>query len=304
MADAQAAIFREGSGHHYWLEYDLRETASVAEVRAAVSSILALRSDVDDQPDANLVVAFSDGVWRELAPDCVPGGLRSFEPIAGADGHHAPATQHGLWFWIHGDRHDQNVACALQIHRVMQGIATLALEEQGFTYRDSRDLTGFVDGSANPKEDARFAVAMVPEGQPGAGGSFVIAQRWVHNLEAFHALDQGAQERVIGRTKPDSVELEGDAMPPDSHVSRTDLKQDGEGVKIYRRSAPFAKMCEHGLYFQAFACALERFDLLLSSMFGTTGDGVHDRLIEFSQPTSGSYYFAPSQQDIEKAVRQ
>ena len=90
------------------------------------------------------------------------------------------------------------------------------------------------------------------------------------------------------------------AMPPDSHVSRTDLKRDGVGVKIYRRSAPFARVCVHGLYFQAFAGELDRFDLMLASMFGTTGDGVHDRLIEFSKPTSGSYFFAPSQSDINE----
>lgn len=178
----------------------------------------------------------------------------------------------------------------------------MALEQHGYLFRDSRDLTGFIDGTANPKEDARRDVALVPEGKPGAAGSFVLAQQWVHDLTSFHAMDETDQERVIGRTKPDSIELSGDAMPLDSHVSRTDLKKDGVGVKIYRRSAPFGGVLEHGLYFWGFAGELERFDLMLASMFGTTGDGLHDRLIEYSRATTGAYYFAPSQPGLNDAI--
>jgi putative iron-dependent peroxidase len=118
----------------------------------------------------------------------------------------------------------------------------------------------------------------------------------VHDSDAFLALPEPEQERVIGRTKPDSIELEGDAMPPDSHVSRTDVSVDGVPQKIYRRSVPFGSVGEHGLYFLAFACDLRRFEIQLRRMFGVADDGEHDRLIEFSKPTTGSYWFAPSEQ--------
>ncbi len=103
------------------------------------------------------------------------------------------------------------------------------------------------------------------------------------------------QERVIGRTKPDSIELEGDAMPPDSHVARTDVAVDGEAVKIYRRSAPFGTVAEKGLYVLAFAAAPKRFDILLGRMFGTWEDGIRDRLTDYSRPISGAYWLAPSE---------
>ena len=106
------------------------------------------------------------------------------------------------------------------------------------------------------------------------------------------------QERVIGRTKPDSIELEGDAMPSDSHVSRTDLKRDG---KIYRRSCPVGTVRDAGLYFLAFSADPQRFQWLLDSMFGRTGDGLHDRLLHFSRPVTGSFFYAPPRDAVLKA---
>jgi putative iron-dependent peroxidase len=124
--------------------------------------------------------------------------------------------------------------------------------------------------------------------------------RPVHDLEAFNAVPIEEQEQIIGRTKPDSVELTGDAMPPDSHVSRTDAKIGGVAQEIYRRSVPYGRAEEHGLYFLAFSCERTRFDILLSRMFGTADDGIHDRLTEFSQPVTGSYWFAPDQAALDK----
>ena len=116
----------------------------------------------------------------------------------------------------------------------------------------------------------------------------------------FHALAEADQERVIGRTKPDSVELEGEGMPADSHVSRTDLKQDGVAMKLYRRSAPIGSVDAHGLYFLGFACDPLRFEVILNSMFGASGAGAHDRLMEFSRATTGSFYFAPSENELQE----
>ena len=176
----------------------------------------------------------------------------------------------------------------------MSDVAQLGVEQAGFTYRDGRDMTGFVDGTANPPSHRAADVALVPPGEPGEGGSHVLVMRWVHDLEAFNQLGVEEQERVIGRTKPDSVELAEAAKPPTAHIARVTIEVGGEELKIFRRSVPYGTVREHGLYFVAFSADQSRYDRMLARMFGATGDGVHDRLIDFSRPVSGAYYFAPS----------
>ncbi|MDD9877670.1 MAG: Dyp-type peroxidase, partial [Magnetovibrio sp.] len=182
---------------------------------------------------------------------------------------------------------------AMAVNAGFGGVAGLALDLPGFDYHESQDLMNFEDGTANPKEDARFDAALIADGEAGAGGAYVLTQKWVHDLDAFNALSVSEQEGVIGRTKADSIELEGDAMPADSHVSRTDVKLDGVAQKIYRRSAPYGTVAEHGLYFLAFACDIGRFQVQLDGMYGVAGDGLHDRITEFSKAVTGAYWFAP-----------
>ncbi len=164
-----------------------------------------------------------------------------------------------------------------------------------------RDLTRFIDGSANPKEDDRLEATFLPYDVAGAGGAFVMFQKWVHDRLNFDAPPVPDQEPVIRRTKRDSIELEGDAMPTDSHVSRTDVKLDGAALKIFRSCAPFSGAVEKGLYFIAFSCDPMRFDVMLQRMFGNWEDNEHDHLIHYNTPTSGSYWFAPSEEDFAAA---
>jgi len=289
MTTPQPGIFVEGTEHHYLLEYRRGPDAS------RKSTAAALRASRDAAgPGANLVAVFGPKTWSWLAPNAVPALLKDFTPIDGPNDQHAPATQQDYFFWIHGDDISACFDAALHLNAAMRDVAQQTLDLRGFRYKDSRDLSGFVDGSANPKGKDRFPVALIPEGQPGAGGAYVLTQRWVHDLAAFRGLTVEEQERVIGRTKDDSIELEGDALPPNSHVARTDFKKDGVAYKLYRRSVPYGTVTEHGLYFLAFACDITRFDVLLSRMFGTYEDGVQDRLLEFSTPVTGSYWFAPS----------
>ena len=118
--------------------------------------------------------------------------------------------------------------------------------------------------------------------------------RWVHDLDAFGALSVSEQEHVIGRTKGKSIELEGDDKPPTAHIARVEIEDEaGVELPIYRRSVPYGTVAEHGLYFVAFAADRSRFDTMLGRMFGMDGDGVHDRLTDFSRPVSGAYYYAP-----------
>ena len=297
----QRAIFDESARYHRFLEYRVAGEIRSERAAAAVSSALEAAHSSVDRP-ARIVVAFGRRLWAALVPDSVPPDLRDFETIRGVDDHVAPATQCDLWVWLQGDGEDENVARTLALHRKLRGDFALSLEQPGFTYFESRDLIDFEDGTANPKDDAgRTGAAVVPDG-PGAGGSILLVQRWVHDLEKFAALDVAAQEAVIGRTKADSIELEGDDMPPDSHVSRTDVKKDGVALKVYRRSAPYATLARHGLYFLAFARARKRHQIQLERMYGVSGDGLHDRLIEFSRADTGSYLFAPGERALAAAI--
>ena len=283
MSRHQPGVFAEDSSHHIFLEFAVPDPPAHLPCGTLASRPLAAGSEG---------VAFGPDLVAGLADLHPPQGSRGFSAIEGVDGFTAPATQHDLFVWLHGEARDELFARALAWGDALSRVATIAREDHGFRFRDSRDLTGFVDGTANPKADARLDAALLSDGEH-AGGSFVLAQRWVHDLTGFGALADQDQERVIGRTKPDSVELTGDAMPKDSHVSRTDIARDGQAVKILRRSAPAGGIRDAGLYFLAFSADLDRFDWLLQSMFGVSGDGRRDRLLGYSRPVSGSYFYAP-----------
>lgn len=296
MGTPQAGIFREEADHHYYLEYRLREGAEAGAIRAAIAAAQAAVPTGMDQ-----VFAFGRSAWAQVHPDAVPPALADFVPL-GSGALTAPATQRDLWIWLQGGGREPLVDAALAVDRVVTGVAVLEDEEHGFRRFEKRGFEGFIDGTENPTGDKARAAALVPEGEVGAGGSFVLTQRWVHDLAAFEALSVSAQEGVIGRTKAGSVELEGDAMPDTSHVSRTDASVDGVKQKIFRRSLPWGGVARQGLYFLAFACAPSRFEIQLDRMYGTAGDGLHDRVTEFSQAETGAYWFAPSQQDLAAAL--
>ncbi len=292
MTLPQFGIFAQGTVAHEFLEFDLRADVSLA---VAARALLRLRAPAVSAGGVNLVVGFGPDFWRTIAPTEAPADLTSFLPIGQAGGHHAPATQHDVWLWINGSSRDIVFEHARAAVLAIADIAVLSSDQPAFVNRDSRDLTGFIDGTANPALSEAPHAALVPDGQPGAGGSHVLTMRWVHNLDAFNALPVEEQERVFGRTKPDSVEFTGAALPPTAHIARTQIDDAaGEEIPIYRRSVPYGDVTEHGLYFVAFSADRVRIDRMLARMFGTAGDGLHDRLMDFTRPTSGSIYFAPS----------
>ena len=287
----QFGIFAQGTIAHTFLEWDLRPDIDLREAAVVLGR---LRSPRVSAGGINLVLAFGPDLWRTIAPDEPPDGLRPFERVGLPGGHHVPATQHDLWLWINGSSQDVVFEHARAAARTIETVAELASEQVAFVHRNSQDLTGFIDGTANPTLLEAPEAALVPDGAPGAGGSHVMAIRWVHDLAAFDALPVKEQERVIGRTKPDSRELAGAAKPVDAHIARVELADDaGNELPIYRRSVPYGTVGEHGLQFVAFSADRARFDRMLARMYGTDGDGIHDRLIEFSRAVSGAYYYAP-----------
>ena len=291
MNVAQHGIFAQGTRAHYQLEFRVSPNATTDDIRAALSR---LREPTVTAGGLNVVIGFGVDLLRRIAPQLVPPEFAAFVAIEGPGGT-APSTQHDIWIWLHGTGHDIVLDAARAAAAALAPVAELAAEQPGFVYRDSRDLTGFIDGTENPPVAEAHEVAVIPEGEVGAGGSYVIAMRWVHDLAAFHALAQPEQEDVFGRTKPDSIELDDDVKPPTAHIARVVVEdENGDELEIFRRSVPYGTVGEAGLSFLAFSADLGRFEIMLARIFGTTGDGLSDRLLAFTKPVSGSFFFAPS----------
>jgi putative iron-dependent peroxidase len=296
MAVAQTGIFNSDiSTHHYYLEFSLNADVDISVLKRQLAIIA-------EPEQGHLVMAFGPSCWQHLQPQMNIEGLSNSKVINGLAGHNCPATQQDLFFWLHCPTemgHSYNLDHVFKITAALDEVASLTLEIQGVKYYDSRDLTGFVDGSANPKDEHKYLESLIPDGQEGEKGSYLLTQKWVHNLKNFNHLSQQQQEQVIGRTKADSIELQGDAMPKNSHVSRTDAKLGGKAAKVYRRSTPFGTSQHNGLYFVSFSKQQARHQIQLDRMFGVAGDGIYDRLLDFSQAKSSSYWFAPSQTSLD-----
>ena len=288
----QPGIFALGTSAHEFIEFDLRPDVAL---EAVVDVLGRLRMPSVSAGGVNLVIAFGSDLWRAFVPAEVPPDLAPFRPIGLVGGHHAPATQHDVWLWISGSSSDVVFEHARAAAGAIDEVAVIATDRPAFVHRDSRDLTGFIDGTANPSTLEAPAAALVPEGRPGAAGSHVLVMRWVHDLGAFGAQAIADQERVFGRTKWDSVELGPDAKPPTAHIARVEIEDEaGDELPIYRRSVPYGTVEEAGLYFVAFSADRARLDRMLGRMFGLDADGLHDRLLDFSRPVSGAIYFAPA----------
>ena len=254
--------------------------------------ISILKSEIESAKIRNrqVLFGFSDRLWCSLSSEPIPGSYRPFSEIRSSR-MTVPSTQGDLWVWYQGASHSWNLDSALVLDECLTrsgGVRTS--EVHGYTRHENRDYTGFIDGTENPVGEEAVEAALISTAD---GGSFAMTQTWEHDLESFNQLGISEQEQVIGRTKSESVELDSNVMPSDSHVSRTDAEVDGVKQKIVRRSVPYGDLGIRGLHFVAFACSLDRFQIQLDRMFGTAEDGLHDRLTEFSTPVSGSYWYVP-----------
>lgn len=247
-------------------------------------------------PDAGLgaVIAFGSGLWRDLCGSQSCDGLKDFQPLGKGM---APATQRDMLIHIQSLRHDVNFSLAQDALTAFGGAIRIVEETHGFRWTEDRDLSGFVDGTENPQGEQRQAVAIIADGD-NAGGSYVFSQRWQHNLAMFNRMAVSKQEQIIGRTKESNEELKGDARQDTSHVARVDLKENGKGLKILRQSLPYGTASgTHGLFFLAYCATLHNIEQQLLSMFGET-DGKFDAMLRFTKPVSGSYFYAPSLEQL------
>jgi putative iron-dependent peroxidase len=288
----QTGIFALGTSSHAYLEFDLVEGARPA---AAVTRVASLREPRTTIGGVNLVAGFRPELWALVAPDEAPTGATGFNtPLTGPAGDVMPATQHDVVVWLSGADYDTVFDLSRSVAVALRGVADPAHEIVGFQYHHDLDLTGFIDGLENPTLVEATNVALIPEGEPGAGGSVVLLQQWEHDGDAWESLPVAEQEQVMGRRKADGAEL--DPAPVTSHVGRTDQEEFG---KIFRRNVAYGSLTRHGTIFVGFCRDQGTLQAMLESMVGARA-GAIDRLTTFAHPITGAYYVVPSADALAK----
>ena len=297
MHSAQSGIFALGTSSHSYLEFDLD---AQGDPLAMVQAIANLREPGMTTGGVNLIVGFRPSLWAHISPDEIPAGLSDFDQdVHGVNGYTMPATQHDLWVWVAGHAYHTVFDVSREVMATLDHIAHLATEVAGWTYKESRDLTGFIDGTENPPLSEAPEVALVPDGSPGAGGSVVLIQKWVHDVASWEGLTVEQQEKVIGRTKQKSTELDEEVRGAQSHVSRNVIEVNGVEQHIFRRNSPYGTATDHGTMFIGFSCEQQRLARMLNRMAGAE-DGIRDALTRYTTAVSGAYYFVPSIQALRK----
>ncbi|HEU5417894.1 MAG TPA: Dyp-type peroxidase [Streptosporangiaceae bacterium] len=243
------------------------------------------------------VTGLGDRMWRRLAGEsATPAGLHPFTELH-ADGRHAVATPGDLLFHIRAARMDLCFELASLIAGRLRGAATIADEVHGFRYFDNRDLLGFVDGTENPQGPAADRATLIGAEDPQfAGGSYVIVQKYLHDLDAWNELPVEQQELVIGRRKLSDVELTDAVKPSSAHNALTTITgADGEEIQILRDNMPFGALGsgEVGTYFIGYARSPDPIEQMLRNMFLGSPPGNYDRILDFSQAVTGSLFFVP-----------
>ena len=264
---------------------------------ADVSSLVRAVGFRDLSGRLTCVTGFGASAWDRLTGRPRPSGLHPFREIK-AGNRHAVSTPGDLMFHIRATRMDLCFELASQIMARLDGAATIADEVHGFSYFDERDLLGFVDGTENPTDDDAIRAAIIGDEEPTyAGGSYVIVQKYVHDLTRWNALPVEEQERVIGRTKLSDIELEDSVKPTSAHNALTTIVVDGEEVDIVRDNMPFGHVGsgEYGTYFIGYARSPATTEQMLTNMFVGSPPGNYDRILDVSTAVTGNLFFVPSQ---------
>ncbi len=302
---AQSVILPLPSDHARFIVLRLKEL-TLEELKEKLGDLFDTRDRLITQhPHSQIktAVAFGPELWAKLHAEA-PAGFKQLAPIEGS--FQMPVVPADVLIHIAAQRTDICFALSQAFFDGIQDKVDVLDERVCFRNFDGRDLTGFIDGTENPQfPDDRAETALLGEDAGEfADGSFIFAQRYCHNLEKWKKLKVDAQEHVIGRTKLESIELSEAEQPENSHVSRT-VVEDGEGeeLAILRHSLPYGDgRGDQGLFFVAYTNDLSIIDSMLLRMFGTSGDGIHDRLLHFVTPMDGAYYFAPSEELLEEVL--
>lgn len=267
-------------------------------VRGLCADMAALQRSVGfRRPGRHLscVMGIGSEAWDRLFGTPRPAELHSFPGITGV--HRAPSTPGDLLFHIRATDMDLCFELATRIMARIGDFVATADEVHGFKYFDERDLLGFVDGSENPVGHAATAASLIGTEDPVfAGGSYVIVQKYLHDLKAWNSLAVERQEQIIGRTKLSNIELGDDAMPSHAHSVLTTIEENGEALEIVRDNMPFGDVGkgEYGTCFIGYARSPFRIERMLANMFVGRPPGNYDRILDFSKAMTGTLFFVPS----------
>jgi putative iron-dependent peroxidase len=258
---------------------------------------------IDSSAGLSCAVGFGSAFWDVISPSRRPAALKPFMHLR-ADGREAPATGGDLMFHIMSGRADLSFILAFELVRMLGDAVRVSDDVRSLFYLDSRDMIGFIDGTENPQGVERTAAAIIGDEDPEfAGGTYLFSQRYVHNFDKWLKVPQTEQEKVIGRTKPDSIELSDEVKPPTAHIARVVIEEKDQELQIVRYSFPYGTVLEAGLMFLAYARDLATPHKMLSRMVGCTGDGLYDRLLEFTRPVSGANFFVPSRELLSELLK-
>lgn len=275
-----------------------------AELRSFCGDLSALIRAVefrDIEAGLSCVMGIGSEAWDRLFGTPRPAELHPFKEIR-SGGRHAVATPGDLLFHIRGKRMDLCFELATQIMTKLGDAVSPVDEVHGFRYFDDRDLIGFVDGTENPRgQEAIDAVTIGAEDAEFDGGTYVIVQKYLHDMAGWDALSTEQQERIIGRKKLSDIELDAAVKPTCSHSSLTTIEENGVEVKILRDNMPFGRPTqgEFGTYFIGYSKSPSTIELMLQNMFIGRPPGNYDRLLDFSRAVTGNLFFVPAASFLE-----
>ncbi|MFH8774105.1 Dyp-type peroxidase [Streptomyces sp. NPDC017958] len=269
-------------------------------VRELLQDVSGLRRSVAFRaPDDRLtcVVGIGSEAWDRLFGGPRPRELHPFVELRGTR-HRAPATPGDLLLHVRARRMDLCFELARLVLERLTGAVTVVDEVQAFKYFDERDLLGFVDGSENAEGQVAADEVFVGDEDPDfTGGSYVIVQKYLHDMAAWNDLSSDEQEKVIGRTKLANVELPDDIKPADSHVAlNTITDEHGDERRIMRENMPFGSLAEgeFGTYFIGYARTPDVTEQMLRHMFLGDGRAAHDRILDYSTAMTGCLFHVPT----------
>ncbi|MCG7657872.1 Dyp-type peroxidase [Wielerella bovis] len=285
-------LLNEHAQFGLFIEANIKQPEKIAAACALALDKLAHIQARYPEDQIGLSIAFGADFWGSLKHAAEAPELKNF-PTYGKGNTHAPATQHDLLLHIQSNHHDSNFTLAMDVLAAFGTAIEVCNETHGFRRHQERGLDGFVDGTENP----HGAEKILSIGLNEHGGSYVLMQRYRHDLAKWNTYSIAEQEESVARSKESNEEFSKDIRHPRSHIARTNIKEDGKGLKIVRRSLPYGTASgEHGLAFIAYAGTLHNIEAQLQHMFGDVADGQTDLLLErLTQAVSGAYYYAPSE---------
>jgi putative iron-dependent peroxidase len=288
MPTPQPGILEPAAKQARYLKFELE---SDVNPRAAFKALRELSID------QSLVIGIGPSLL--MAAGVEVEGIRPFPQLEAAKVD-IPSTQSALWCWLRGEDRGEIVHQTRELAETLQDHFNAIQIVDGFMFEDSRDLTGYEDGTENPEGDDALAAAILSgTGTDLDGSSFVAVQQWIHDLDVFESFSQEECDQIIGRRLADNEEL--DDAPASAHVKRAEQESFEPEAFMLRRSLPWSDGPEHGLMFVAFGCTLDAFEVVLRRMVGLD-DGVVDGLFRFTRPITGGYYWCPPVDDSQRLL--